>query len=163
MLATMAKSKQRLTKLEGRPNLRGWNLDAIDDFSEKAQAGIEKLSRQMSDMAESFSDRLQGLILRAAGEALDIAMKDAQTRVDWEHQWKDDKVHPLTISIKVALGPDEENEPVYAFNLRDTLIESIRSCQGDGTGLSDEYWPRFIGIMRQLRSLADEIESELPK
>jgi len=131
-----------LTHEYNRPDLTDWALTSLDE----AIGGLKQL------------------ITRAAEEALVLALKDENTRIDWPAIWGDgdgrkktEPVDPLTIYLSIALGDIDDRDPEYSFNLRAALEDDIAQCREDGS-----FSDGLSSIMNALRKLADDIESALP-
>lgn len=132
-----------MKKVENNSNLEEWSLVSID--------------------------ALKDVVLKAAGEAVDIAMEDDETYIYFPIEWDDGPgaessarsdglggnavTDPLTVYLTVALD-SEGSAPTYSFNLRDCLTNSIKACAEDGS------FSYGLGVLSAaLRDLADEIDS----
>lgn len=148
----MSKSKKRrprsrLKNEYHKPDVANWTLDAID----KAMDGLHTL------------------IKRAASEALTIAFSNAGTYISWPAEFgnsdghsKEGPVDPLTIYLTVALGTSDASDPVYSFNLRSALADTIEDWRERGPFFDSEdagYGESLLRIAAALNTLAHDIES----
>lgn len=134
--------------LENRPNLEGWTLDSLDEAK----------------------DILEGIVRKVAAEAIEYALKDEMTSISFPVEWDEDPCDkddigsdghggrftkdPLTMHLSIALDCGDENSPVYEFNLREALKDSLSDC------ISDGYCSYGLGrLSDSLRILADEIDA----
>jgi len=127
----------RLKAVAHEPDLSEWELDALDG------------------VLGNFKEWL----LKAATEAVTLALKDEDTGVSWPAVWDragKTTVDPLTMKLDVALGSMLDEHPVYAFNIRAALQTYLEDCREDGS------FSEGLGKIRNaLRNLADEIDAAL--
>jgi len=124
-------------KVTGKANLRRWNLETI----------------------EQANQALESVILRAAGEAIDLALRDDETIAFFPlyEGRRRAKQHPLEVHFAVALNEAGRSirsaHPVFKTNLREMLADDIAECARDGS------WSRSLSLLSEgLKHLAADID-----
>lgn len=134
--------------IQNRPNLNGWDLESIDEAKYV----------------------LEGLVRKISAEAIEYALTDEMTFISFPVEWDEepcDKDHkgsdgyggssvedPLNMYLSIALDCGDGNLPVYEFNLREALKDSLSDCIRDGS------FSYGLGrLSDSLRILADEIDA----
>lgn len=126
----------------GSVDLSGWILESADDVARK------------------IADEISGITLKAAGEAVQYALEDPETRAYFPAEWGDtDGIDgppvedPLTVYVRIALHTEGE-PPTWEFNIREILQDTIDDCASDG------FFSEGLGrISSALRDLADDIDN----
>jgi hypothetical protein len=137
----MTKTPKKTKSEYGTPDLSDWDLQALDDA------------------IDGFSNFLR----KSVDEAVEHALNDEDTGVDWPAIWgkgdgrtKKAKIDPLTIYFTVAIGDGDDGHPVRSFNLRDALQSEIESCRDDGS-----YSDGLAQIRDALIALVSEITAAI--
>lgn len=129
-------------RIIGRSNLRRWNLESI----------------------EQANKVLEAIILKAAGEAIDLALRDDETIAFFplDERRRRATKHPLEVHFVVATnesGRSARNaHPVFKTNLREMLADDIADCARDGS------WSRSLqNLSDGLKDLVAEIDRTVAK
>lgn len=133
-----------MKKIKNEPDLTDWHLDTFD----------------------KIKDAIDPYIRKAAAEALTIALEGDESYIYFPVEWAPESDglcgkcpdDPLTLYLRVALGPGNDNDPVYKTDLREALRDTIEQTAEDGSW--SEGLSRLSGA---LRSLADELDAAVKK
>lgn len=132
----------------------------------RASASRVRLHTWGLDAARQAGEQLEKIILKAAQEALQTAMRDPETHAYMlvaDHEPSPDvkprRGDPLEIHFSIALGAGLGYEdPVYKTSLRKILEPDIRECSATG-----DWAGGLAKIRNHLRLLADDIDRAIQR
>lgn len=126
--------------VKNTPSLKDWNLEAVDEIGKA----------------------LEGVVLKAAAEALHCAIQDSEMSIYFPAEWgKHDGIgnknpDPLDVYLSVGITPDADNPAYYSFNLRECLADTLELCAEDGS-----FSAGLAKISESLKSLATDIDTAI--
>lgn len=119
-----------MKKVAGNVSLKDWSLDSLDELSKKCEE----------------------IALKAAAEAIEIAMQDSETYVYLPYTSEGD---PLELWLHTGFySTDSDEPPTYEFNLREAVESAMEECKTYGG-----YQTPLTRFSAALRDLADEIDT----
>ena len=125
------------------------------------------LSKWSLPLSDEITSTLEKAISNTVESVLELAFDEGDTYITFPIEWVSDSrnsdghggpavTDPLTVYLVVDIGSDDNEKPIYEFNLRDVLAGSISDCASDGSfsnGLSK--------LSASFKALAEEIDAAI--
>lgn len=88
--------------LAGKPGLKGWVLDTLQDWEPNLRVKIDALEEAIRGLD------LDGLALKAAGEAIALAIGDPDNGLAWYFKFEDGDESPLCVNIEFPFSSERD-------------------------------------------------------